>query len=109
VLVRNFADNVAVMYHGKIMELAPTKEIFDNPAHPYTRTLFSSISLVEENVTLPPNQERPDQVEYGINLVHPPKGCRFYARCALRFDKCKDVYPELREIRQGHFVSCHLA
>jgi oligopeptide transport system ATP-binding protein len=109
VLVKNVSITVLVMYYGKIIESAPTQEIFEYPGHPYTMTLLSSMPVVDAGVGLPPSGELGHIVDAGIDLSNPPVGCRFYPRCAFRQRVCEEVYPELREIRQGHLVSCHFA
>jgi len=109
VLVKNVSTTVLVMYYGKIIESAPTQEIFEYPSHPYTMTLLSSMPVVDAGVGLPPSGELGHIVDAGIDLSNPPVGCRFYPRCSFRQRVCQEVYPELREIRSGHLVSCHFA
>jgi oligopeptide transport system ATP-binding protein len=109
VLVKNIATQVAVMYFGRLVELAVTEELFQFPSHPYTMTLLSAMSVVDTNVKLPASAELENVVDAGIDLSSLPVGCRFYARCVFRQKVCQEVYPELREIRKGHFVACHFA
>jgi len=109
VLVKNIAATVLVMYFGKIIESAPTQELFRCPSHPYTMTLLSSMPVVDTEVELPASGELENIVEAGIDLANPPVGCRFYPRCAFREELCQEAYPKLREIRKEHFVSCHFA
>ena len=97
------------MYYARAMEYGSPVEIFQHPAHPYTLTLLSAISVLGEDVKLPTSGELENIVESGIDLAHPPWGCRFYSRCTFRQDLCQEVYPEWREIRKDHFVSCHFA
>ncbi len=101
-MVRQISDRVAVMYLGKIVELAFTSEIYSHPAHPYTQKLLSSIPV-------------PDlQVRGKIKVllgdvpspINPPTGCRFHPRCEQSIDKCKNYVPELKKIDQDHFVAC---
>ena len=101
---RYMADEVAVMYLGKIVEKAPTKELFDNPQHPYTKALFSA--------ALP---DHPDVTREEIILtgevpspINPPSGCRFHPRCPFAMPKCAEEAPPLREVAPGHIASCHL-
>ena len=101
---RYMADEVAVMYLGKIVEKAPTKELFDNPQHPYTKALFSA--------ALP---DHPDVTREEIILtgevpspINPPSGCRFHPRCPFAMPKCSEEAPPLREVAPGHLASCHL-
>jgi peptide/nickel transport system ATP-binding protein len=109
VLVKNISTTVLVMYYGKLIQSAPTQEIFMYPSHPYTMTLLSSMPVVDTEVNLPPSGELEHIVDAGIDLSNPPVGCRFYPRCAFRQKVCEEVYPELREIRKEHLVSCHFA
>jgi oligopeptide/dipeptide ABC transporter ATP-binding protein len=101
---RYMADEVGVMYLGKLVEKAPTKELFDKPLHPYTRALFSA--------ALP---SRPDVEQEEIMLtgevpspINPPSGCRFHPRCPFAVARCSEEEPQLREVAPGHVVSCHL-
>ena len=101
---RYMADEVAVMYLGKIVEKAPTKELFDRPQHPYTKALFSA--------ALP---DHPDVTREEIILtgevpspINPPSGCRFHPRCPFAMPKCSVEAPQLREVAPGHLASCHL-
>jgi oligopeptide/dipeptide ABC transporter ATP-binding protein len=107
VLVKNIATQVAVMYFGRLVELAVTEELFQFPCHPYTMTLLSAMPVVDTNAKLPASAELENVVEAGIDLSSPPVGCRFYARCAFRQNMCQEVCPELREISKGHFVACN--
>ncbi len=102
--VRHMTDQTAVMYLGKIVEYAPTRSLFDNVAHPYTKALFSAV--------LPP---RPDRQQEEIVLagevpspLNPPAGCRFHTRCPFVIPQCKEEEPALREIAPGHLAACHL-
>ena len=101
---RYMADEVAVMYLGKIVEKAKTKELFTHPQHPYTKALFSA--------ALP---DHPDVTREEIILtgevpspINPPSGCRFHPRCPFAMPKCAEEAPQLRETAPGHMVSCHL-
>jgi oligopeptide/dipeptide ABC transporter ATP-binding protein len=109
VLVKSISTTVLVMYFGKLIESARTPEVFRYPSHPYTMTLLSSMPVVDTDAHLPPSGELENIVEAGIDLSNPPVGCRFYPRCAFRQRICEEVYPELRDVRKGHFVSCHFA
>lgn len=92
------------MYLGNVVELGDAATIFDDPRHPYTVALLSSIpttdieSLKKERILLEGNIPSP---------IKPPSGCKFHTRCYMACDKCKRVLPELREIEPGHFVACH--
>lgn len=100
-MIQYIADNVAVMYLGKIMEKGKVSDLYDNPQHPYTKTLLEAIPGrgIKNRMVL-----RGD-VPLAIN---PPSGCRFYARCSCREDICKEREPELKEIKPGHYSACHI-
>ena len=103
-VVAETCDRVAVMYGGKIQELAPVRELFRNPMHPYTRGLLGSLPHVDgdkaERLTTIPGSV-PDILEL-------PAGCKFTTRCPDRFEPCPDIEPALVEHAPGHFVRCHL-
>jgi oligopeptide transport system ATP-binding protein len=107
VLVKNIADKVGVMYYGKIIEMAGTDKLFNNPFHPYTQTLLSAVPTIEEGVKLPHSGEL-EGVEGGVDITSMPVGCRFYPRCKLRMDICNVNTPEPKEVSKGHWVACHL-
>jgi peptide/nickel transport system ATP-binding protein len=102
-VVRNVSDRVAVMYLGKLCEIAPTVQLYEQPAHPYTRLLLSSIPSLDENTLTPvsrPDAELPSPLD-------PPSGCRFRTRCPFATDRCAALEPELREVQTGRHVACH--
>lgn len=103
-VVQYMSDRVAVMYLGKIMEVAPTKEMFSNPAHPYSQALLSAASV---SVT---GEKREKQILKGEvpSPVNPPSGCRFRTRCKYAMDKCAEVEPEMKLLEDEHYVRCHL-
>jgi len=105
-LMRNVADRIAIMYLGKIMELATTREFFENPLHPYTKMLLSSIPVIsaEEENLLPKEIKSSGEIPSPVNL---PEGCRFITRCPYAVDICKNSEPELLEKEPGHFSRCH--
>ena len=103
-VVERIADRVAVMYLGKIVEVATREEIFRNPLHPYTRALLQAIPIPD------PSRARERQVLRGDppSPSQPPAGCRFHTRCPSVVDPCPRVEPPLLEVAPGHWVACHL-
>jgi|FaiFalFF_MnMetaG_3_1042247.scaffolds.fasta_scaffold01507_5 oligopeptide/dipeptide ABC transporter ATP-binding protein len=103
-IVEAISDRIAVMYLGKIVEIAETREMFNSPLHPYTQALFSAIPIPDpetkrKRILLPGEPPSP---------VNPPIGCRFHPRCPFAMDICKRIEPEFINIRGGHVVACHL-
>jgi len=105
-LMRTISNRTAVMYLGRIYELALTEELFINPLHPYTRTLISAVPVVseEERQMKPAKQSRGGEIPSPVN---PPTGCAFHPRCSLADQICSQQLPELVEVMPGHFVRCH--
>ncbi len=105
-LMRNVADRIAIMYLGKIMELATTREFFENPLHPYTKMLLSSIPVVsaEEEKLLPKEIKSSGEIPSPVNL---PEGCRFITRCPYAKEICETKEPELTEREPGHWSRCY--
>ncbi len=101
-VVNHFSDEIAVMYLGKIVEKAPTEELFNNPMHPYTQALLSAIPVSD----LRAKKERIIIKGEITSPINPPAECRFFKRCNYACDKCKSV-PQLNEVKPGHFVACH--
>ena len=103
-VVRHLCHRVAVMYLGKIVELAECDELYDNPLHPYTQALLAAVPI--------PDPEVESKREYRVvkgevpSPMNPPSGCVFHPRCPLAVDRCSSALPELREIRPGHWVAC---
>lgn len=102
--VKHMCDRIAVMYVGKLVELAPTKEIFASPQHPYTEALISAIPIPgrrasKKRIILKGTVPTP---------IDPPPGCRFNPRCAFSQSICAKEDPEFIETKKGHFVACHL-
>jgi peptide/nickel transport system ATP-binding protein len=104
-VVRHTADRVAVMYLGKIVELAPVEELFSNPRHPYTQALMAAVPAAE------PSLRRDRALLEGDppSPTDPPAGCRFHTRCAHAIDRCRAEEPPLRRIAGEHDAACHLA
>jgi len=103
-VVRHLCQRVAVMYLGKLVELAQCDELFDNPMHPYTRALLQAVPIPDPTV----EAERDHQVIQGEvpSPMNPPPGCVFHPRCALAVANCSVSAPELREVKPGHWVAC---
>ncbi len=99
-VVAEISDRVAVMYAGSVVEVAPVKELFRNPLHPYTKGLLESIPRPGS-----PLKSIPGTVP---NLVDPPSGCRFHPRCAYMMNKCKEIMPRLVKVSEDHYVACLL-
>jgi len=102
-VVKHIADRVAVMYAGRIVELADTDALFDDPLHPYTRALMSAVPYPDPDVKM--RFQAPGEVADPAAL---PPGCSFHPRCSQCFDRCSQEPPELREHAPGRFVACHL-
>ena len=95
-------DRIAVMYAGKIVEIGTVEDIFDHPAHPYTRRLIECFPNVGAGRVMP------DGIAgYPPNLIDPPTGCRFHPRCTCRCGECDQVEPAMRQLGEKHFVACH--
>jgi oligopeptide/dipeptide ABC transporter ATP-binding protein len=103
-VVAEMCDRVAVMYGGKVQEVAPVRELFRNPLHPYTRGLLASIPRVS-GAKADRLQAIPGSVP---DIMHLPAGCKFETRCGDRFAPCTTVEPALVERAPGHWVRCHL-
>ena len=106
-MVKHISDRVAVMYLGKVVELAESGALYDDPRHPYTRALLSAIPIPDPEI----EAERERIVLKGDlpSPINPPRGCQFHTRCPIATDKCKTDEPKLLEIKKGHFASCHYA
>jgi peptide/nickel transport system ATP-binding protein len=103
-IVKNISDRVAVMYLGRLCELAPSARLYEAPMHPYTAALLASIPVMD-----------PDRRHDALTLlagelpspINPPSGCRFRTRCPRAAARCAELEPEWREAEPGHFVACH--
>ena len=103
-VVKYISDRIAVMYLGKIIEMAARDELFANPAHPYTEALLSAIPVSKP-------MDRRERIYLGGEVpspINPPAGCSFHPRCSHRFDLCDTAIPSFKPIDRGHFVACHL-
>jgi len=104
-MVRHIATRVAVMYLGKIVELAPREDLYADPLHPYTKALLSAVPE--------PDPEAHDTMDRTIltgdvpSPANPPQGCNFCTRCPAVMDICRQIDPEYREVLPGRFVACH--
>ena len=101
-LMAQLVDRLAVMYAGRMVEIAPVETVFDEPLHPYTQLLIESIPSIKKR--------KPLKLTEGLthDLRNPPPGCIFQLRCPHVMDICREVNPPLRELRSRHFVACHL-
>ena len=101
-VVNHFSDDIAVMYLGQIVEMAPAEELFEHPLHPYTQALLSAIPIPEVGA----NKERILLKGEITSPINPPDECRFAKRCQFVCEECRAKTPELKEVRPSHFVAC---
>ncbi|MBT6636490.1 MAG: ATP-binding cassette domain-containing protein [Candidatus Marinimicrobia bacterium] len=103
-VVAHICDHVAVMYLGTLVESAPTRKLFDNPSHPYTKALLSAIPSLD-----PDDRGNAQKLEGEIpSPANPPPGCKFHTRCPMAEDRCRKEVPQWRELSEDHFAACHL-
>jgi peptide/nickel transport system ATP-binding protein len=103
-VVKNISDRVAVMYLGRLCEVAPAEELYRAPRHPYSRVLLEAAAQVDTRQPAAPLSLVSGELP---SAVDPPKGCRFHTRCPEAGRECSTTDPQLEKIHSGHFVACH--
>lgn len=103
-VVRHISNRVGVMYLGKMVELSESEKLYDQPLHPYTQALLSAVPVPD------PDYQREEIILQGDipSPSNPPTGCSFHTRCPYKMEQCSQIVPTLQEVKQGHFVACHL-
>lgn len=104
-VVRHISDRIAVMYLGKMVELADAAEIYDHPLHPYSKSLLSAVPVPDPKIA---RANKRIMLKGDIpSPLNAPSGCPFRTRCQYATDKCSECMPEFKEVSKGHFVACH--
>jgi oligopeptide/dipeptide ABC transporter ATP-binding protein len=103
-VVKHLCDRIGVMYLGRMVELGSKQELYENPLHPYTQALLSSVPIPN------PKKKKERIILQGDvpSPANPPQGCAFHPRCASCMEICKTVRPEFKKAEDGRFVACHL-
>jgi len=103
-VVAHICDHVSVMYLGTLVESAPTRKLFDNPSHPYTKALLSAIPSLDPN-----DRGKAQKLQGEIpSPANPPPGCKFHTRCPMVEDRCRTEVPQWKELSEDHYAACHL-
>ena len=103
-VVKYISDRIAVMYVGKIVELAGWEEIYFSPKHPYTKALLSAVPIPDPEI----KRERIILKGDVASPINPPSGCRFHPRCPYAIKKCREEEPPLINVGNNHYAACHL-
>lgn len=103
-LIEHISDRVAVMYLGRLVEMADREKLYANPLHPYTEALLSAVPIPDPTI----KKKRIILKGDVPSPINPPSGCYFHPRCSHKMSQCEEVYPELKDSGGGHLVACHL-